>query len=295
MSPKPTGEWQPVPLSLAPSIAAYNIWTQDTLPIEIDQATHRLNLLNSFRIPPSSNILEIGCGQGTCTVVLGAATGPSGHVDAIDPASLDYGAPYTLGQAQDHIAKGDLGSRITFWQRQLQDFLQETGDKKWDCAVLVHCIWYLDSEQTLSQMLQALKGRVGKLCIAEYSMQASETAAVPHLLAALAQSTLAAHNSESEANIRCLLTPPDIKRIADQAGWKVEEEATIVPDEKLQDGMWEVGGVKSQEFLDDVDKYVKDGKIKTLLRSQREAVLRADEQLRGGKSRTMDVWAAGHS
>ncbi|KPA37486.1 sam-dependent methyltransferase [Fusarium langsethiae] len=292
MSLKPTEEWQPVPLSLAPSIAAYNIWTQDTLPIEIDQATHRLNLLNSFRIPPSSNILEIGCGQGTCTVVLGAATGTSGHVDAIDPASLNYGAPYTLGQAQEHIAKGDLGGRITFWQRQLRDFLQETGDKKWDCAVLVHCIWYLDSEETLEQMLQALKGRVGKICIAEYSMQASETAAVPHLLASLAQATLAAHHPKSSANIRCLLTPPDIKRIAEQAGWKAEEEKVIVPDEKLQDGMWEVGGVKSKEFLHGVDKYVKDSKVRTLIRSQREAVLRADEQLRGGKSRTMDVWVA---
>ncbi|KAM0496767.1 hypothetical protein ACHAP8_007352 [Fusarium lateritium] len=290
MSSKPTEEWQAVPLSLAPSIAAYNLWTQDTLPVEIDQATHRLNLLNSFRIPPASNILEIGCGQGTCTVVLGAATGPAGHVDAIDPASLNYGAPYTLGQAQEHITKGELGSRITFWQRKLEDFLQETGDKKWDCAVLVHCIWYLDSEETLGQMLQALKGRVGKLCIAEYSMKASETAAVPHVLAAIAQATLAAHHPESEANIRCLLTPPDIKRIAEQVGWKVEEETTITPNEKLQDGMWEVGGVKSREFLDDVDKYVKDPKVVTVIRSQREAVLRADEQLR--KARTMDVWVA---
>ncbi|KAL3589671.1 hypothetical protein FPOAC2_11844 [Fusarium poae] len=141
-------------------------------------------------------------------------------------------------------------------------------------------------------MLQALKGRVGKLCIAEYSMQASEAAAVPHVLAAFAQATLAAHHPESQANIRCLLTPPDIKRIAEQAGWKVEEETTIVPNEKLQDGMWEVGGVKSREFLDDVEKYVKDRKVSTLIRSQREAVLRADEQLRGGKSRTMDVWVA---
>jgi ubiquinone/menaquinone biosynthesis C-methylase UbiE len=292
MDHNPKEEWQPLPLSLVPTIAAYNPTTPESLQIEIDQATHRLNLLNSFRIPSSSNILEVGCGQGTCTVVLGAATGTTGHVDAIDPAPLDYGAPYTLGQAQEHIAKGELGNRITFWQRQLQDFLQETGDKKWDFAVLVHCIWYLDSEETLSQMLQALKGRVGKLCIAEYSMQASEPAAVPHVLAALTQATLAAHHPESEANIRCLLTPSDIKRIAEQVGWKLEEEATIIPNEKLQDGMWEVGGVKSSEFLDDVDKYVKGHKVKTLLRSQREAVLRADEQLRGGKSRTMDVWAA---
>ncbi|KAJ4129161.1 hypothetical protein NW768_007696 [Fusarium equiseti] len=285
-------QWQPLPLSAAPTIAAYNLNTPDTLAIEIDQATHRLNLLNLFKIPQSSNILEIGCGQGTCTVVLGHVAGPSGHVDALDPAPLDYGAPYTLGQAQKHIIKGGMGDRVTFWQRKLEDFLQETGDKKWDCAVLVHCIWYLDSEETLTSMLKSLKGRVDRLCIAEYSTQASSPTAAPHVLAAFAQATLAAHHPESEANIRCLLTPTDIKRIAHEAGWEVEEETTIAPEENLQDGNWEVGGVKSSEFLDDVEKYVKDTKIKTLLRGQREAVLRASEQLAGAKPRTMDVWAA---
>ncbi|KAJ4002787.1 hypothetical protein NW752_009441 [Fusarium irregulare] len=292
MSSTSNKEWQPQPLSVAPTIAAYNINTPETLAIEIDQATHRLNILNFFKIPTSSNILEIGCGQGTCTVVLGHFAGPSGHVDALDPAPLDYGAPYTLGQAQDHIIKGEMGDRITFRQRKLEDFLQETGDKKWDCAVLVHCIWYLDNEETLRSMLRALRGRVDRLCIAEYSMQASSPAAVPHILAAFAQATLAAHHPESEANIRCLLTPTDIKRIACQVGWKVEEETTIAPDEKLQDGKWEVGGVKSPEFLEDVEKFVKDTKVKTLLRSQREAVSKADEQFSGGKIRTMDVWAA---
>ena len=292
MSSTSNKEWQPQPLSIAPTIAAYNINTPETLAIEIDQATHRLNILNFFKIPTSSNILEVGCGQGTCTVALGHFAGPSGHVDALDPAPLDYGAPYTLGQAQDHITKGEMGGRITFWQKRLEDFLQETGDEKWDCAVLVHCIWYLDSEETLTSMLKALKGRVNKLCIAEYSMQASSPAAVPHLLAALAQATLAAHHPESEANIRCLLTPTDIKRISDEVGWKVEEETMIQPDESLQDGKWEVGGVKSPEFLDDVEKYVSDTKVKTLLRGQREAVLRVDKQLAGTKARTMDVWAA---
>lgn len=98
--------WQPLPLSLAPSIASHSLSTPESLQIEIDQATHRLELLNFFRIHPSSSILEIGCGQGTCTVVLGHATGREGHIDAINPAPLDYGAPYTLGQAQEHIAKG---------------------------------------------------------------------------------------------------------------------------------------------------------------------------------------------
>lgn len=285
-------QWEPLSLSLAPTIASYSLSTPESLQIEIDQATHRLNLLNFFRIQPSSSILEVGCGQGTCTVVLGQATGSGGHVDAIDPAPLDYGAPTTLGQAQEHIIQGSMGDRVKFWQRQLEDFLVETGEKKWDYAVLVHCLWYLDGEETLARMLEALKGRVGKICIAEYAMKASEPAAVPHVLAALTRATLEAQKSESDANIRCLVTPPDIKKIAEQAGWKVDRESYIVPDENLQDGSWEVGDVKGEDFLRDVEENVKDNRIKVLLRSGREGVIAAVKELSGEKVRTMDVWAA---
>ncbi|SPJ71950.1 related to SAM-dependent methyltransferases [Fusarium torulosum] len=285
-------QWEPLPLSLAPSIASHSLSTPASLQIEIDQTTHRLNLLNFFRIQPSSRILEVGCGQGTCTVVLGHATGSDGHVDAIDPAPLDYGAPTTLGQAQEHITQGSMGDKVKFWQRQLEDFLVETGEKKWDYAVLVHCLWYLDGEETLARMLNVLKGRVGKVCIAEYAMKASEPAAVPHVLAALTRATLEAQKSESDANIRCLINPPDIKKIAEQAGWKLERESYIVPDENLQDGSWEVGDVKGEDFLRDVEENVKDNRIRVLLRSGREGVIAAVKGLNGDKVRTMDVWAA---
>ncbi|KAM0353035.1 hypothetical protein ACHAPU_001921 [Fusarium lateritium] len=284
--------WQPVPLSSAQSIASHSPSTPDSLQIEIDQTTHRINLLNFFRIKSSSNILEIGCGQGTCTVVLGHATGSGGHVDAIDPAPLDYGAPTTLGQAQHHIVKGEMGDRVKFWQKELQDFLAETEGKKWDYAVLVHCLWYLDGEEPFAGMLRALKGRVDKICIAEYSMKASGPAAVPHVLAALTRATFEAQKSDSDANIRCLLTPPDIKRIAEQAGWTVEQETEIVPDASLQDGLWEVGDLLSQDFLHDVEENVRDNKIKVLLRGGREAVMGAVKGLNDGKVRTMNVWAA---
>ncbi|EMT72019.1 hypothetical protein FOC4_g10003866 [Fusarium odoratissimum] len=284
--------WQALPLSIAPSIASHSLSTPESLQIEIDQTTHRLELLNFFHIPASSNILEIGCGQGTCTVVLGHVIGEDGHVDAIDPAPLDYGAPYTLGQAQEHITKGPLRGSVKFWQTQLEDFLKETGDKKWDYAVFVHCLWYLDAPETLARMLKALKGRVNRICIAEYAMKASEPAAIPHVLAALTRATLEAQRPDSEANIRCLLSPIDIKNIVGDSGWKVERETEIVPHEGLQDGGWEVGDVKSKSFLDDIEQYVADSKMKVVLRSGREAVVRAVEGLDGKKVRTMDVWAA---
>ncbi|KAF5649017.1 SAM-dependent methyltransferase [Fusarium sp. NRRL 52700] len=288
----PQKTWQPMPLSITASIASHSLSTPESLQIEIDQTTHRLHLLNFFQISTSSRILEIGCGQGTCTVVLGHAVGEDGHIDAIDPAPLDYGAPYTLGQAQQHIAKGALGGRVKFWQAQLDDFLKETGDRKWEYAVFVHCLWYLDAPEALARMLKALKGRVNRVCIAEYAMKASEPAAVPHVLAALTRSTLEAQRPDSEANIRCLLSPSDIKNIARESGWKVERETEIVPHEGLQDGGWEVGDVKSDSFLDDIEQYVADSRIKVVLRSGREAVVRAVQGLDHNKVRTMDVWAA---
>jgi ubiquinone/menaquinone biosynthesis C-methylase UbiE len=284
--------WQELPLSIAPSIASHSLSTPESLQIEIDQTTHRLELLNFFQIPAASSILEIGCGQGTCTVVLGHVVGEDGHVDAIDPAPLDYGAPYTLGQAQEHIARGALGGRVKFWQAQLEDFLNKTRDKKWDYAVFVHCLWYLDAPETLTRMLKALKGRVNRVCIAEYAMKASERTAIPHVLAALTRATLEAQRPDSEANIRCLFSPNEIKNIAENSGWKVERETEIVPQEGLQDGGWEVGDVKSKSFLDDIEQHAADIKMKIVVRSGREAVLRAVEGLNGRKVQTMDVWAA---
>ncbi|KAG5747905.1 hypothetical protein H9Q69_009890 [Fusarium xylarioides] len=284
--------WQALPLSIAPSIASHSLSTPESLQIEIDQTTHRLELINFFQVPASSHILEIGCGQGTCTVVLGHAVGENGHVDAIDPAPLDYGAPYTLGQAQEHISKGALGGRVKFWQAELEDFLKETGDQKWDYAVFLHCLWYLDAPEALARMLRALKERVNRVCIAEYAMKASEPTAIPHVLAALTRATLEAQRPDSEANIRCLLSPSDIKKIAEDSGWKVERETEIVPHEGLQDGGWEVGDVQSKSFLDDIEQYVSDSRIKVVLRSGREAVVRAVQGLGGSKVRTMDVWAA---
>ena len=57
------------------------------------QTRHRLEIVSRFNIRPGANVLEIGCGQGDCTVVLAAAVGENGHVTAVDPASLDYGTP----------------------------------------------------------------------------------------------------------------------------------------------------------------------------------------------------------
>ena len=82
--------------------------------IQRTQLTHRLELVRAFQLNKGMKVLEIGCGQGDTTVVLADAVGPTGQVIAIDIASKEYGAPITLGEASETIAKSPLGQIIDF-------------------------------------------------------------------------------------------------------------------------------------------------------------------------------------
>ncbi|KAH8690149.1 SAM-dependent methyltransferase [Talaromyces proteolyticus] len=283
----------PIAATAATTIASYSILLNPSqLQIENPQAAHRIKLINTWRIPTGSRVLEIGCGQGTCTTVLAEAVGPNGHVDAIDPGSPDYGTPVTLAQAQAHISSGSLGSRISWHNSQPEGFLAQHPDKSWDFVVLAHCIWYFASSETLVSLLTALKPRAGKLVISEYSLKATERAAIPHVMAAMTRAALEAHNKHSDANIRCLSSPSSIKDAAKTGGWKLEEESFIIPEEDLQDGRWETSTVLSTQFLLEIDQHVAETTLKTTLRSSRDAVIEAVGQLNGSKVRTMDVWVA---
>lgn len=44
------------------------------------QFEHRVNIVRAWNIPPGSRVLEIGPGQGDCTIVLAAAVGEQGYV-----------------------------------------------------------------------------------------------------------------------------------------------------------------------------------------------------------------------
>ncbi|KAK4459916.1 putative SAM-dependent methyltransferase [Cladorrhinum samala] len=305
-----------LPLSSASKIAGYHIppatgHTPTTQSIELSQAVHRINLINAWgsaAIYPGSQILELGCGQGTCTAVLAEAVVPqsqdsaSGHVTALDPAPSTYGAPFTLGQAQSHLLTSSsvpegVRSAITFHlEADLFSFLsrEENKDAKWDTVVLAHCIWYFPSAvEVLESILLELKGRAKRVCIAEYALQASEPKAAPHVLTALARAALEAHKPNSTENIQGLVSPGGIKEVAVRTGWKVEQEAVVVPEKDLSDGYWEAGGVVSVEFVNEIDRDVEDERVKNMLRAARDATVAAVNMVGGVKEvRTMDVWAA---
>lgn len=256
------------------------------------QNNHRTNLLNTWSISSNSKILEIGCGQGDCTDVLARAVGPAGHIDAIDPAPLDYGSPETLGEAQARLSQSDIGPRITWHQTGPVEFLTSVKEGAYDIAVLCHSIWYFSSPVVVSDTLRALKGKAGKLCIAEYALSSTEVDAMPHVLAALTRASLEAHKVVSEENIRTALSPDVIRGIAKEVGWKLVSEKRIVPEEGLEDGKWETNTVIDKSFLEEAEKNISEEKVKVVLTSMREAVRETVSNLKGKGVRTMDVWVA---
>ncbi|PNY25258.1 Uncharacterized protein TCAP_04808 [Tolypocladium capitatum] len=285
--------FEPLAASAATKTAKYSIIAApEHLAMEVAQAEHRIQLVNFWRIPAGSRVLEIGCGQGTCTAVLAEAVGPEGRVEAVDPGPPDYGTPYTLAQAQAHISAGPVGGRVAWHAAEPTEFLARNADERWDFAVMAHCIWYFASPETLAAMLSALRGRVDALLVAEYALTATEKAAVPHVLAAIARASLVAHNKASEENIRCLLSPGSIKCAAQAGGWNLDRECVVVPGQGLLDGHWETSTVKSKAFMEEVDAHIHDSVVEAMLRSSRDAVIGALAALDGKKARTMDVWVA---
>ncbi|KAG8624566.1 hypothetical protein KVT40_007633 [Elsinoe batatas] len=296
--------------TLAPLLARKSI---DGSPTQISQLNHRLAILESwFASFPyavhslsSSNVVEIGCGQGDMTIPLvwavsqpqsgessSAQTGSGlGKVIGLDPASLDYGSPFTLGQAQEHISESDLGRHVE-WRKEdpVNYFKGDVGDV--DYIVLAHSLFYLPSEEYFSELLRVLAkashrstesgeelqqdgGTKGtKLLIAEWGMRFTTPAQEAHVLAVKAQSISAIE----DGNVRTVLAPARVVVLCEAAGWKVEREDWIKqPD--VEDGKWEVGAARTllgQEGLGD--------DVRGLLRQMNDAASKHDN------IESMDVW-----
>ncbi|KAI1277750.1 SAM-dependent methyltransferase [Xylaria sp. FL0933] len=294
-----TTDAPPLDISQAPKIAGYSLQVPGHPEIEIAQAAHRIRLVNKWQndtgsiVFPGARVLELGCGQGNTTAVLAEAVRETGRVDALDPAPPDYGAPFTLDQAQRYISAGPVGPRIVWHRAAPVDFLRSTAsDTVWDVAVLAHCIWYFACKQELEDILAALRGRVKRVCIAEYALHASEKAAIPHVRAVIARGALESHKEESTANVRSPLSPEVIKEVASRSGWECSSESTVVPEVGLLDGSWEVGTVVDEHFLEEVYEAVPNDEIRDIISSARDATIAAVAALKGDQVRTMDVWVA---
>ncbi|KAF7171427.1 hypothetical protein CNMCM6106_005804 [Aspergillus hiratsukae] len=284
----------------AAAIARVSLHDPTHFSIQHSQTVHRLVLLQHWNIPADSKVLELGCGQGDCTTVLASAVGEQGTVVAVDPAELDYGAPYTLGQAQSLISQGPLGSRITWVQQPPLDYLSSlpcpssTESKAFDATVLAHCLWYFASPELILSTFRALKQHSKRLLLAEWSLVATHPSAKPHVLAALTQAALECRKPNSDSNVRTVLGPKRLTELALAAGWQLERETRVPGGEGLLDGQWEVSACLSSSFEQEVEEQVSDEREQAVVLASRDACEASLEGIQGGQKgvKAMDVWVA---
>ncbi|KAI2722720.1 hypothetical protein CBS147332_3649 [Penicillium roqueforti] len=284
----------------AASIARVSLHDPAHFSIQHSQTIHRLVLLQHWNVATDSKVLELGCGQGDCTTALANAVGEQGRVVAVDPADLDYGAPYTLGQAQGHISQGPLGGRITWVQQTPLDYLSSLSSppasesKAFDATVLAHCLWYFASPSLILSTFRAIKQHSKRLLLAEWSLVATHPSAQPHVLAALTQAALECRKPNSESNVRTVLGPKRLTELALAAGWQLESEALVQGGEGLLDGQWEVSACLSSSFEKEVEELVVDERERAVAIASRDACEASLKGIQGGRKgvRAMDVWVA---
>ncbi|PQE07326.1 SAM-dependent methyltransferase protein [Rutstroemia sp. NJR-2017a WRK4] len=268
----------------------------------IAQIRHRIDLVDFWEIPPSSHVLEIGCGQGDTTIVLADRVGPEGHVDALDPGAPDYCSPQTLSSAQAQIKSSPVGNRITFHNTFPIPFLNQQSQnhpslqsnpsiptKKYSHIILSHCSFYFSSPHDLSQIITKCANWSDKICFAEWSLQARELEMVPHLLSVLLQATCFDRNKEGDGNVRCIRSPERVKEVFLRTGWKVERERMEGVESGVRDGEWEVGNVR-RWLRGEVEGQEMELGLKAMYDAMETSVQNVESGVKGVRS--MDVWAA---
>ncbi|KJA20156.1 hypothetical protein HYPSUDRAFT_78462 [Hypholoma sublateritium FD-334 SS-4] len=281
--------------TIAPEeLAKFMLTPENGFQSQAAQISHRQEIISTWGgIRIGENVLELGCGQGDCTIVLAHAVGENGTVDAVDPAPPGYGSPYTVHEAQQHISSTALGPRISWVASDPLNFLPEDStEPKYDVGVLAHSLWYFSSPLTIRTTLQRLRSLCKRVYIAEWALSASSAPAYPHVLAALTQASLECRKLETVSNVRTVVSSAAIRKLAEDAGLKIVSEGVVVPKAGLKDGFWEVCAVTSQRFLQQIEDKVKDEREKAVVIALRDATLRSLEGLEGGRKAvlSMDVW-----
>lgn len=212
------------------------------------------------------------------------------------------GSPYTLGQAQGHISQGLLGGRITWIRASPLEYLSslsslsdvDSDSNRFDATVLAHCLWYFPSTSLILSTFRTLKQHSKRLLFAEWSLEATNASAQPHVLAVLTQAALECRKLESTSNVRTVLGPKRLTELATAAGWRLESQTRVQPEEGLLDGRWEVSACLGPSFEKEVEANVSDEREQGVVLALRDACEASLKVVQGGLRgvRSMDVWVA---
>ncbi|MCF6166084.1 hypothetical protein LROSL1_0437 [Furfurilactobacillus rossiae] len=206
--------------------------------VQEHQTAYRIALAVDWQIKPGMKLLELGCGQGDMTAVLGAAVGETGQVVAYDPAPLDYGAPITIGEAQKHLANSSFGKELEV--HLATDVMRDDityPDNYFDGLVIAHASWYFDSLEQLQTTLRKVAPWCKRIFFAEWDITPRLTNQFPHQLAVLIETQLAAFTPNSFANVRTLVTKEWLVDVIHKLGYTVQ--TTDQDALKMEDGYWE--------------------------------------------------------
>ena len=287
--------------------ACASLFKTDSVEQQLPQSQERQQILQAWLETGidliGRQVVDLGCGQGDTVTVLGKLLQASNtahrpktpaRLYGVDPGRLDYGAPYTLQEAQRFILEGALKDTVEFSQNDGPGFLEAhatSGKQPVDTVVMVHSIYYLPKTSTLSDIFRACRiHKVADLLLAEWSLQISSLDALPHLLSVLTQDI----SPEHEANIRTVFTPAKIVELANAEGYELVYEKVITPPKEMQDGAWETGGTRHRsKDLKQMEANNEEHRILQSFQTHLDALNAAVGRLPNGKvkeTRCMDVW-----
>lgn len=203
----------------------------------------------------------------------------------------------TINEAQAHLGQCPLGSRISYLNQDPSEYLDALPEatRAFDFIVFGHSIWFFPTPVILPVMLAKARRYARSVLVAEFSYSTKSPLAFPHILAAQYNNTLESTIQRGIWNIRCALTPPQICRLVEQAGWVKKEEQIVTQSAVLRDAWREVYMIlRSKVFRRELDEAKISMGLKTVLSGMRDAVAASVQSLEGGLDavRNMDVWVA---